>query len=118
VAEIQLKLSGYCPACGEPAEFSPIGSQEMDGGRPPIVLGNCSKCGSTVALSNVESIARAAWPGEPPAWRQCREWSATLRASLPPAGYILTVTCKADDLHALAGCIKAATRELARLGAR
>jgi Fe-S cluster biogenesis protein NfuA len=114
--QVQLKLAGFCPSCGERAEFTPIGSQEtLDGA--PIALGNCDQCGSTVALQSVESTLRALWP-EPTTWHQCREWKAMLRASLPPSGYVLTITCKADDLGALVGCIRDATRELARLGAR
>jgi len=54
--DVQLKLAGYCPSRGEPATLTPIGDQEDPGGAP-IALANCSRCGSSVAVSSTKNAA-------------------------------------------------------------
>jgi Fe-S cluster biogenesis protein NfuA len=115
MVEVMLRLAGYCPSCGAEAVFTPIGDQEMGDGRPSVALGNCSACGSTVALSSVESVLKASWP-EPEHWRRCSEWTATVSGSV--GGYPLQVSFKADGLPGLLGCIRAAVSELHALGMR
>ena len=111
--DILLKLAAYCPSCGEPASFTPIGDQE-DAQGGTVALGNCSECGSTVALSSVESALRAAWPDDQP---RCRDWSATVRGCVGGT-YICTITVHADRVRELGQCVSEAVRELQRLGAR
>jgi hypothetical protein len=114
VVQVMLKLAGYCPSCGAEATFTPIGDQELGDGRA-VALGNCSECGSTVALSSVESVLRSQWP-EPVPTRHCTDWTATVSGSV--GGYPVSVSFKADGLPGLLGCIRAAVSELHGLGMR
>jgi hypothetical protein len=110
--EVQLQLAGFCPSCGEPATFRPIGDQEMLDG-PPVALGNCSACGSTVALAQVGALIEAGWSRAPVSYEPHAGWEA--QVSAPVDGSTVTITAHCDCLKDLLSAVRAAHQGLAAM---